>query len=209
MVYPCPQADYIILSQLQASCQFFQCNAWHFNYQSGSTDFLSPIGWPYILFIKNNNFEAVMTGMLSKSEGKTCCPKVYWGQLRPGGWINIKMSSYQYRKSHCGDKTILRPSYLHNGISYTGKMTSLYWFSPLNTASYQNIGLHLFNNSHTCPTVHISHPSYQSTCVAWHMECCMDGWVITYFSNIMLKNKNKNKTKTKYGLSCSKKHDDW
>ena len=47
----------------------------------------------------------------------------------PGGWINIKikMSSYQYRKSHCGDKTILRPSYLHNGISYTGKTTSLYW----------------------------------------------------------------------------------
>ena len=23
-----------------------------------------------------------------------------------GGWINIKMSSYQYRKSHCGDKKI-------------------------------------------------------------------------------------------------------
>ena len=37
------------------------------------------------------------------------------------------MLSYQYRKSHCGDKTILRSSYLHNGISYTGKMTSLYW----------------------------------------------------------------------------------
>ena len=32
------------------------------------------------------------------------------------------MKSYQYRKSHCGDKTILRPSYLHNGISYTGKI---------------------------------------------------------------------------------------
>ena len=46
----------------------------------------------------------------------------------PGGWINIKMQSYQYRKSHCEDKTILRPSYLHNGISYTGKKTtSLYW----------------------------------------------------------------------------------
>ena len=25
------------------------------------------------------------------------------------------------------DKTILRPSYLHNGISYTGKRPSLYW----------------------------------------------------------------------------------
>ena len=30
------------------------------------------------------------------------------------------MLSYQYRKSHCGDKTAVRSSYLHNGISYTG-----------------------------------------------------------------------------------------
>ena len=37
--------------------------------------------------------------------------------------------SYQYRKSHCGDKTVVRSSYLHNGISYTGKMASLYWIS--------------------------------------------------------------------------------
>ena len=48
-----------------------------------------------------------------------------------GPWFNIKMLSYQYRKSHCGDKTILRPSYLHNGISYTGKMSSLYWIRAL------------------------------------------------------------------------------
>ena len=47
--------------------------------------------------------------------------------LWSGPQFNIKMTSYQYRKSHCGDKTILRPSYLHNGISYTGKMSSLYW----------------------------------------------------------------------------------
>ena len=40
--------------------------------------------------------------------------------------IQYKKMSCQYRKSHCGDKTILRPSYLHNGISYTGK-TFLYW----------------------------------------------------------------------------------
>ena len=46
-----------------------------------------------------------------------------------GGWFNINMASYQYRKSHFGDKTILRPSYLHNGISYTGKMPPLYWIS--------------------------------------------------------------------------------
>ena len=36
-----------------------------------------------------------------------------------GDWINIKMSSYQYRKFHCGDKTVVR--------SYADKMTSLYW----------------------------------------------------------------------------------
>ena len=35
----------------------------------------------------------------------------------PGSWFNKKMTSYQYRKSHCGDKTILRLSYLHSGIS--------------------------------------------------------------------------------------------
>ena len=43
------------------------------------------------------------------------------------------MSSYQYRKSHCGDKTVIISSYLHNGISYTGKMTSLYWIRTLVT----------------------------------------------------------------------------
>ena len=54
----------------------------------------------------------------------------------PGDWINIKMPSYQYRKSHCGDKTILRPSYLHSGISYTGKTTSLYWIGAQNSCHW-------------------------------------------------------------------------
>ena len=43
----------------------------------------------------------------------------------------------QNRKSHCGDKTVVR-SYLHNGISYTGKMASLYWISPLQIWCYIN-----------------------------------------------------------------------
>ena len=50
-----------------------------------------------------------------------------------GGWFKIKMSCYQYWKSHCGDKTILRPSYLHNGISNTGKMSTLYWIRDQQT----------------------------------------------------------------------------
>ena len=44
--------------------------------------------------------------------------------------IQYKITSYQYRKFHCGDKTVVRSSDLHNGISYTGKMVSLHWFSP-------------------------------------------------------------------------------
>ena len=46
------------------------------------------------------------------------------GCKQSGGWINIKMPSYQYRKSHC----------LHNGISYAGKMTSLYWIRALSAS---------------------------------------------------------------------------
>ena len=49
--------------------------------------------------------------------------------LKPGPWFNIKMPSYQYRKFHCGDKTVVRSSYLHNGISYIGKLATLYWIS--------------------------------------------------------------------------------
>ena len=52
------------------------------------------------------------------------------GQKMARARFNRKMSSYRYRKSHCGDKMVVRSSYLHNGISYTGKMSPLYWISP-------------------------------------------------------------------------------
>ena len=45
-------------------------------------------------------------------------------------WFNIKMLSYQYWKSHCGHKTVIRLSYIYKENSYTGKTTSLYWISP-------------------------------------------------------------------------------
>ena len=31
-----------------------------------------------------------------------------WGRQTPGPWFNIDMSSWQYSKSHCGDKTVVR-----------------------------------------------------------------------------------------------------
>ena len=45
------------------------------------------------------------------------------GNDRHWSWFNIKKTHYV--------KTVLRSSYLHNGISYTGKMTSLYWIIHL------------------------------------------------------------------------------
>ena len=67
---------------------------------------------------------------------------MFWLTTRKtsGPRFNIKMTSYQYRKSHCGDKTILRPSYLHNGISFTGK-TSLYWIGALGAVSIRKMVL--------------------------------------------------------------------
>ena len=55
-----------------------------------------------------------------------------------GPWFNIKMLSYQYRKSHYGDKTVVRSSYLHNGISYTGKMVSFYWMAVVLQTTFSN-----------------------------------------------------------------------
>ena len=52
-------------------------------------------------------------------------------ESRSGPWFNKKIPSWQYRKSHCGDKTVVRPSYVHNGITYTGSMASLYWIMAL------------------------------------------------------------------------------
>ena len=81
----------------------------------------------------------------------------------PGGWFSIKMTSYQYRKSHYGDKTILRSSYLHNGISYTGKTTSLYWIQALISALYP---CHCPLPSHAMPTN--SHQSWPTTDGIWN-----------------------------------------
>ena len=42
-----------------------------------------------------------------------------------GSWCSINIS-YQYRKSHRGDKTFVRTSYLHNGLYYSDKTAPPY-----------------------------------------------------------------------------------
>ena len=41
-------------------------------------------------------------------------------------WI-IQGTILPFRELHCGDKVVIKSSYLHSGNSYTGKMVSLCW----------------------------------------------------------------------------------
>ena len=73
------------------------------------------------------------------------------------------MSSYQYRKSHCGDKTVVRSSYLHNGISYAGKMSSLYWIGAL---VHAQLATHSLNPCMIVPMQKwITHPKTDKMCI--------------------------------------------
>ena len=64
---------------------------------------LIPISVKFVPVCPNENEPALIWG-------------IAWG--RTGPWFDIKMFSYQYNKSHCGDNTVIKSSYLHNGISY-------------------------------------------------------------------------------------------
>ena len=72
--------------------------------------------------------------------------KMFWfGDIimtSPGPWFNMKMPLNQYRNSHCGDKTILRLSYLHNGVRqhlYTESGPKPQWFNKPLVYCHQNI----------------------------------------------------------------------
>ena len=97
----------------------------------------------------------------------------------PGPWFNIKISSYQYRISHYGDKTILRPSYLHNGISYTGKMTSLYWIRALHSSVQWKAILSSWKWSvEMSGHLSMSHPG--------HTEWCAGHYMVDLWDNMMV-----------------------
>ena len=83
--------------------------------------------------------------------------------------------SYKYRKSHCGDKTILRPSYLHNDISYTGKTTSLYWIGALGEKGINNQ-----SQATTNATVRES----RAYMLGFAVQC---RWISTWFINFTIK----------------------
>ena len=88
-------------------------------------------------------------------------------------YIWSKMPSYQYRKSHCGDETILQPFYLHNGIPYTDKMALTQdhgpWFN-INMSSYQ------YRKSH-CGDKAILRPSYLHNGIFYTGKMASSYWI--------------------------------
>ena len=74
--------------------------------------------------------------------------KLWSSNCRP--WRNIKTLSYQYMKSQCEDKTIVRSSYLRNRNSYAGDVTSLYWIDPLSVLRLCVLGICM---CHLDPTI--------------------------------------------------------
>ena len=102
---------------------------------------------------------------------------LYIGNI-PEYLITNKMPSYQYRKSHCGDKTILWPSYLHNGISYTSKLASIYIVKirtqvdsltqPTTAASVAGDSPHSPSRKECCLTQRIPRPGWWCP---WYDSC--------------------------------------
>ena len=96
-----------------------------------------------------------------------------------GPWFNIKMS-YQYRKSHCGDKTVARSSYLHNGISYTGKMTSLYWIRALTFKKFmQSVEKNQTEKLHSDHRICNCDPK-STFCLHVSLFSCLTAWKKTF-----------------------------
>ena len=100
---------------------------------------------------------------------------------RPRPWFSMKISSYQYSKYHCGDKTVVRPSYLHNGISYTGKMSSLYW---IGAQIYALCECKFESVFYLCHGFAVSTIYYQwlSFC-RWHFQITFIVWWLKYFDS--------------------------
>ena len=134
-----------------------------------------------------NNLFSVITVVLSM--GFIPLPSNFTYLIRrfkviSGPRFNIKMSSYQYRKSHCGDKTVVRSSYLHNGNSDTGMATSVYWIRAQIASLVRErrnfigkaleLGLSCTNPSRYGATGHeitLGHSQHTPTCLRHHNGC--------------------------------------
>ena len=103
---------------------------------------------------------------------------IYWQSLwDPGGWFNIKMSSYQYRKSHCGDKTIWRSS--DRLISTMGFPILVRWHLYIESGPWT---CSIFSPILTIHTLHHVHSSHCRDVFFFSLICANT----TYTENILV-----------------------
>ena len=134
-----PQSLGLVISSAKLELLFFLalCYVPIVFLQNRTEHYLFPwINWvqintQYINISTNNYFNSFKSLLLYNSALFTDNALSHLYSIIPWALIKKNMSSYQYRKTHCGDTTILRPSYLQNGISFTGKTTYLYWIRAL------------------------------------------------------------------------------
>ena len=90
------------------------------------------------------------------------------------------------------DKTVIRSSYLHNGISYTGKTISLYWIGALWYMRFFHRGMPLLNwgqmvcmgyRSYTFIRIKFTNMSsiYMQSCTFSEKNYCGSNILIFYF----------------------------
>ena len=119
--------------------------------------------------------------------------------------IQYKMSSCQYWKSHCGDKTVERSFYLHNGIPYTAKMASLHWTShmivwymvaPMRLKQFWRIRVNVSHEAMSTGDITVTKQTEQTRmCTSWiycalkeifvsHMSCNLPSVYFRYYNAI-------------------------
>ena len=89
----------------------------------------------------NHNTQKVANLPITKRGDRLKPQHLGWPATTISTWFLLLpyVNYMEWRESYCGDRMILWSSYLHNGISYTGRMTSLYWIRPkINTMAMYN-----------------------------------------------------------------------
>ena len=105
--------------------------------------------------------------------------------LETGPLSNMKMSSYQYRKFHCGDKIVVRSSYLHSGISKAGKMLSLYWIGAQIAMKFEATYISWQNDGRFSKPPYVSHGNAPPKLLDLNLWVLILGWNINIHHNVI------------------------
>ena len=164
--------------------EFSRCFSCVYIYFILSSTNIAPYVFVLIVFIRRShlfytgfliNVDFTFTNALNIMFVRSCLP-----QMRYGPCFNIKMSSCQYRNFHCEVKTVVRLSFHHNNISFTGKMASLYWIISLVHAMWDKMGATWRKRFH-------SNIILDQMALQWRLnqcDCVSNHWRLDFYSTV-------------------------